>query len=139
MVSRQDYTFAGRYTLGANASFNELTNLDDETARIKNVAFNTPKWRYNITFGNRKLTERIGFGLTYRWQDAYLWQFAIGSGIIPDFATLDAQITFQIPSIDGSVKLGGSNILNERYTTSLANPRIGAIYYLQLNLKNLLK
>ncbi len=134
-----DYTFAGRYTLGANASFNELTNLDDETARIKNVAFNTPKWRYNITFGNRKLTERIGFGLTYRWQDAYLWQSAMGSGIIPDFATLDAQITFQIPSIDGSVKLGGSNILNERYTTSLANPRIGAIYYLQLNLKNLLK
>lgn len=134
-----DYSFLEGYNIGANASFNELTNLDDETARTNNVAFNTPEWRYNIKFGNRKLAKNVGFGLTYRWQDAYLWQSAIGSGIIPAFGTLDAQVTLRLPSIDGSVKVGGSNILNKRYTTSLANPRIGALYYIQLNLNNILK
>ncbi|MEM0940142.1 MAG: TonB-dependent receptor [Bacteroidota bacterium] len=133
-----EYTFFNGFDLGGNASYNELEDLDDVTARTYNVAFNTPEWRYNITFGNRKLTDRIGFSLTYRWQDAFLWSSAIGDGVIPEFATLDAQVTYQIPSINARVKVGGSNILNERYTTSLANPRLGALYYVQLNLDNLL-
>ncbi len=133
-----EYTFLEGFNFGANASFNKLEDLDDLTARTYNVAFNTPEWRYNITFGNRKITERIGFGLTYRWQDAFLWQSAIGSSVISDFATLDAQVTYQLPSINGRVKIGGSNILNERYTTSHANPSIGALYYVQLNLDNIL-
>jgi len=133
-----DYTFLDGFTLGGNASFNELTNLDDETARVNNVAFNTPEWRYNVSLANRKLVDNFGFGLTYRWQDAYLWQSAIGSGVVPAFSTLDAQISYSIPSINARLKLGGSNILNERYTTSLGNPRLGAIYYLQINLDNIL-
>ena len=133
-----DYTFLDGYNLGVNASFNELTNLTDEEARTNNVAFNTPEWRYNVTFGNRKIAKNLGFGLTWRWQDAYLWQSAIGSGIIPAFGTVDAQVTYSLPSINGRIKLGGSNILNERYTTSLANPRLGALYYIQINLDNVL-
>ncbi len=133
-----EYTFLNGYNLGGNASYNKLESLDDATARTYNVAFNTPEWRYNITFGNRKLTERIGFGITYRWQDAFLWQSAIGSGVIPDYATLDAQVTYRIPSLNARLKVGGANILNERYTTSLANPRMGSLYYVQLNLDNIL-
>lgn len=133
-----EYTFLDGFNFGANASFNRLQDLDDITQRTYNVAFNTPEWRYNITFGNRKLTERIGFGLTYRWQDAFLWQSAIGSSVISDFATLDAQVTYSIPSIGGRLKVGGSNILNERYTTSHGNPQMGALYYIQINLDNIL-
>ena len=133
-----NYTFLDGFNIGGNASFNELTNLDNETARVNNVAFNTPEWRYNVTLSNRKLVDNFGFGLTYRWQDAYLWQSAIGSGVIPAFGTLDAQITYSIPSINARLKLGGSNVLNERYTTSLANPRMGALYYFQINLDNIL-
>lgn len=133
-----EYTFLDGFNFGANASYNKLEDLDDLTARTYNVAFNTPEWRYNITFGNRKITDRLGFGLTYRWQDAYLWQSAIGSSVISDFATLDAQVTYQLPGINGRVKVGGSNILNERYTTSHGNPSIGALYYVQINLDNIL-
>lgn len=133
-----EYTFLDGFNFGANTSYNKLEDLDDLTARTYNVAFNTPEWRYNITFGHRKVTERLGFGLTYRWQDAFLWQSAIGSSVIPDFATLDAQVTYQLPNINGRIKIGGSNILNERYTTSHANPSIGALYYVQLNLDNIL-
>jgi len=133
-----EYTFLDGFSVGGNASFNKLSGLDPIEQRTFNAAFNTPEWRYNITFGNRKLTDRIGFGLTYRWQDAYLWQSAFGSGIVPDFAALDAQVTYSIPSINARIKAGGSNILNERYITSLANPRLGALYYVQINLDNIL-
>lgn len=133
-----EYSMGGGYSLGANASNNEMVSLDDLVAQEYNVAFNTPQWRYNVKFGNRKLTDRLGFNVTYRWQDAYLWQSAIGSGVIPSYGTLDAQVSYSIPSMKAKLKLGGSNITNERYTTSFGNPRMGAIYYLQLNLNNLL-
>ncbi len=134
-----EYSIGNGYALGANASYNEIVSLSDLVAQEFNVAFNTPEWRYNIKFSNRKLTDRIGFNLTYRWQDAFLWQSAIGSGVIPAFGTLDAQVSYDIPSMNAKLKLGGSNVTNNRYTTSLANPRIGALYYIQLNLNNLLK
>lgn len=133
-----EYSLGGGYSLGGNVSKNEMVSLDDLVAQEYNVAFNTPEWRYNVKFGNRKLTDKIGFNVAYRWQDAYLWQSAIGSGIIPQYGTVDAQVTYDLPSLKAKLKLGGSNITNERYTTSFGNPRMGAIYYLQLNLNDLL-
>lgn len=133
-----EYSLGGGYNLGANVSKNKIIELEDLVAQEFNIAFNTPEWRYNIKLGNRKLTDRLGFNLTYRWQRSYLWQSAIGSGVIPQYGTLDAQVSYDIPSLKAKLKLGGSNITNQRYTTSFANPRIGAIYYLQLNLMNIL-
>lgn len=133
-----EYALARGYNFGMNVSQNLIVDLDDLVAQEFNIAFNTPKWRYNVKFGNAKLTDRLGFNLTYRWQDAYLWQSAIGSGVIPQFGTMDAQISYDLPRLKARLKLGGSNITNRRYTTSFANPRIGAIYYLQLNLNNIL-
>ena len=133
-----EYSLEGGYSIGANVSNNKMISLDDLVAQEYNVAFNTPEWRYNVKFGNRKVTDKIGFNITYRWQDAYLWQSAIGSGVIPDYGTFDAQVSYDLPSLKAKVKLGGSNITNERYTTSYGNPRMGAIYYLQLNFNNIL-
>lgn len=133
-----DLMLFGNFKVSGNATYNKIEDLDDLTQRTYNVAFNTPEWRYNFSLSNRKLTDKIGFNMTYRWQDAYLWQSSIGSGIIPDFQTLDAQVSYALPALNASVKVGGSNILNERYTTSFANPNVGAIYYIQLNFENLL-
>ena len=133
-----DLMLFGNFKVSGNATYNKIEDLDDLTQRTYNVAFNTPEWRYNFSLSNRKLTDKVGFNMTYRWQDAYLWQSSIGSGIMPDFQTLDAQISYALPSLNASIKMGGSNILNERYTTSFANPNVGAIYYIQLNFENLL-
>jgi iron complex outermembrane recepter protein len=133
-----EYSIGRGYNLGGNISNNKMVSLDDLVAQKYNVAFNTPEWRYNLSFSNRKVTNRLGFNLTYRWQDAYLWQSAFGSGVVPAFGTLDAQVSYSIPNLKAKVKIGGSNVTNERYTTSFGNPRMGAIYYVQLNLNNLL-
>ena len=133
-----EYSLGGGYSLGGNISQNVVVSLSDLVAQQYNVAFNTPEWRYNLKFGNRKLTDKLGFNISYRWQDAYLWQSAFGSGVIPTFGTVDAQVTYDIPNLKAKLKLGGSNITNERYTTSFGNPLLGAIYYLQLNLNDIL-
>jgi outer membrane receptor protein involved in Fe transport len=124
-----DYSLNGGYTIGGNVSYNNLLDQDDLIRQGFRASYNTPEWRYNLKFQNRNVVENVGFNLVYRWQDAYVWESSIGEGVVPAFGTLDAQISYKLSDFNTIVKLGGSNILNERYTTSLANPRLGAIYY----------
>ncbi len=127
-----DYSLDKGYTLGGNVAFNQLLDQDDLIEQGFQAQYNTPEWRYNIRFANRKLTDNLGFNLVWRWQDAFLWESSFGQGIIPAFQTLDAQVSYKLPSLKSIIKLGGSNVLNERYTTSFGNPRMGAIYYVSI-------
>jgi len=127
-----DYSLAKGYSLGGNVAFNQLLDQEDLIRQGFRAAYNTPEWRYNIKFANRKLTDNIGFNLVWRWQDAFLWESSFGQGIIPAFQTLDAQVSYKLPSLKSIIKIGGSNVLNERYTTSFGNPQMGAIYYVSI-------
>ncbi|MCR9132436.1 MAG: TonB-dependent receptor [bacterium] len=127
-----DYSLSGGYTVGGNISYNKLLDQDDLINQGFRASYNTPEWRYNVKFANRKVTDNLGFNVTYRWQDAYVWESSIGDGVIDAFGTVDAQISYKLDQYKTILKIGGSNLLNERYTTSLANPSLGAIYYFSL-------
>jgi outer membrane receptor protein involved in Fe transport len=127
-----DYSLDKGYALGGNVAYNKLLDQDDLIEQGFQAAYNTPEWRYNIRFSNRKLTDNIGFNLVWRWQEAFLWESSFGQGVIPSYQTLDAQVSYKLPSLKSIVKIGGSNVLNERYTTSFGNPRMGAIYYISI-------
>jgi outer membrane receptor protein involved in Fe transport len=104
--------------------------------------FNTPEHKFNLSFGNRKVTENFGFSINYRYQTEFLWQssFTIpANGMVPAYGTLDAQVSYKIPSIKSVLKVGGSNLANIRYIQSLGGPTIGAIYYVSLTFDELLK
>lgn len=128
-----DYSIFKSYKIGGNVAFNELISEQDLIDQGFTADFNTPEYRYNVSLSNRSLTKTIGFNLTYRWQEAFYWASSFGSGVVPDFGTLDAQVSFKVPSIKTTIKVGGSNILNERYSTSFGNPTLGGVYYVQLN------
>ncbi len=127
-----DYQIGNGYEIGANVAYNELTSQDDLIAQGFAASYNTPKYRYNIKFSNRKVTDRLGFNVTYRWQQAFLWESSFGTGVIPEFGSLDAQVSYKVPTWKSTFKIGASNLLNERYTTSFGNPSLGGIYYFQI-------
>jgi outer membrane receptor protein involved in Fe transport len=133
-----DYVLSKGYQIGGNVAYNQL--IDEERLRSDgfNAFFNTPEYRYNIKIANRKVTDRIGFSVNYRWQESYYWESSFGEGVIPAFGTVDAQISYKIPNLKSIVKIGGSNILNERFTTSFGNPNIGAVYYIGFTFDELL-
>lgn len=133
-----DYSLSGGYVVGGNISYNKLLDQDDLIRQGFRASYNTPEWKYNVKFSNRKLTDNVGFNITYRWQDAYIWESSIGDGVVDAFGTMDAQISYKLDAYNTILKIGGSNILNERYTTSLANPSLGAIYYFSLTFDQLL-
>ena len=138
MVNAQGFAIGAEYALargfvaGGNVAYNELIDQQDLIDQGFRASYNTPLWRYNLKIANRKVTDNFGFSVNWRWQDAFLWESSFGTGIIPAYQTLDAQVSYKLPNLKSIVKLGGSNILNERYTTSFGNPRMGAIYYLSL-------
>ncbi len=135
-----DYAFGKGWTAGVNTAYNEL--LSEQALKDIGVQpqFNTPKWRYNITVANRNIVKNVGFGLTYRWQDAFVWQSSfvnqslatLQQSVIPSYATLDAQVTYKVSSLKTVVKVGGTNLLNKAYTTAWGNPTVGAMYYVSL-------
>ncbi|MFH5831605.1 TonB-dependent receptor [Halalkalibaculum sp. DA384] len=127
-----ELAFNRGYKVGGNISYSDLISQQDLIDQGFRASYNTPEWKYNIQFSNRRLTDRLGFNIVYRWQDAFLWESSFGQGVVPAFGTLDAQVSYKLPVYNTILKVGGSNILNERYTTSIGNPRLGALYYVSL-------
>ena len=64
-----------------------------------------------------------------RWQDAFDWEGELANGPIKSFTTIDAQVSYKLPSIKSQIRLGGTNITNHYYQNAYGNPQIGALYY----------
>jgi outer membrane receptor protein involved in Fe transport len=120
-----DYQAGQGYHISANVSGDKLNDVP-----VGFVAFfNTPKVRYNIGLSNDKLYKNVGFNIVWRWQDALLWEGTFGTGTIPHYGTLDAQVTWRLPNSKTQFKLGASNLLNKYYRSAFGNPQVGGLYY----------
>jgi iron complex outermembrane recepter protein len=129
-VGGLEYGLPRNFLVGGNYSWNKLNEELDGF----NTDFNTPEHKFNITFSNRKLTENLGFSVAYRWQDAFLWESTFARGEVPAFGVTDAQVSYSIKPLKSIVKIGGSNIFNERYFANYGAPTIGGIYYVSVTL-----
>jgi len=130
------YNFFKKYTVAGNVNYNNISK--NKEADVFVTAFNTPRWATNISFGNRELTRNFGFNVVLRWQDAFDWQSPLANGAIPAYATLDAQVTLKVPALKSSIKLGGTNLFNQRYIQYAAGPTIGGLYYVAITADGLL-
>ena len=138
-VAGLTYSLPRGYTIGANYNWNVLIKKPDPNKFL--TEFNTPEHKVNVSFGNRKVTDNLGFSVNMRWQTEFEWQssFTIpANGMVPSYTTVDAQLSYRLTSTKSTLKLGGSNILNTRYIQSLGGPNIGAIYYLSITFDDLL-
>lgn len=133
------YSLPRGYTIGANYNWNVLVKKPDPNKFL--TEFNTPEHKMNLSFGNRKVTDKLGFNVNWRWQTDFEWQssFTIpANGIVPAYSNLDAQVTYKLSGLKSMLKIGGSNILNQRYIQSLGGPTIGSIYYVSITFDELL-
>lgn len=120
------------YTLGANLTWAEFNLRNANPNDIP--AFNTPKLRTSITFGNSALTKKLGFNVACRWQDAYDWTSTFNQmipGRIEAHSIFDAQVSYKFLPLK-TIKLGASNLFNKKINEAYGSPSIGAIYYLSI-------
>lgn len=125
-----DFDLSGSYTF-TKQDFDENANPGFQTN------FNTPEHKFKATFGNTKLFKNFGFNLAYRFSDDYFWEATFGSGVVPEFHTVDAQINYKIPSLKTLIKAGATNLTGKEYFTAYGTGFIGSQYYISLTINNL--
>ncbi|GAB3891163.1 TonB-dependent receptor [Spirosoma agri] len=141
-----DYLLPGNYTIGANISSNYLIDKDKIPTGFVTF-FNTPKYRYNLSFGNRNVRGTgIGFNVVWRAQESFLWESSFANAeatarqqtIIPAYSALDAQISKKLSAFKSILKVGGTNLTGKLYTQSWGNPSVGSMYYISLTFDQLM-
>lgn len=130
-----DMKVLGNFDLGGSYTFTKL-DFDREANPDVMLNFNTPEHKFKASFGNEELFTNFGFNLSYRFSDDYFWEATFGEGVVPEFHTLDAQISYTVPSIKSSFKLGGTNITGKEYFTAFGTGFIGSMYYLSWTINN---
>ena len=130
------WNFYKTFSISGNINYNDIKK--NNTTDIFVTGFNTAKWGTNFAFGNREILRNFGFNIVWKWQDAYVWESPLVNGDVPAFNTVDAQVTLRVPSLKATIKVGGANILNNRYIQYAGGPTIGALYYTAITLDGLL-
>ncbi len=120
-----EYKLYKSYLLTANVSGDQL---NDAPAGLVTF-YNTPKLRYNIGLSNPNVCGNWGFGINYRWQDAFLWEGTFGTGDVPAYGAVDGFVSYKFSSIKSLFKIGATNLTNKYYTSAFGNPQIGGLYY----------
>ncbi|MFT3979948.1 MAG: TonB-dependent receptor [Ferruginibacter sp.] len=131
------YNFYKTFTVSGNINYNKLKG--NKTADLFITGFNTPAWTSNFSIGNRAVLPNLGFNVVWKWQDAFLWESPLVTGNVSTINTIDAQVTYRLPQFKSSVKLGGTNILNNRRYQYAGGPTIGALYYVAITAEGLLQ
>ncbi len=128
------YLLPRNYWLGLNGTW---INFDETEFDVVDVSFNAPEYNANVFFGNPSVTPDIGFQIIFRWQDSFKWSTPYGDGVIGSYGVFDAQVSYRIPRLKSRIKVGGTNLLNTKYTNNLSGGEIGGLYYISLSLDDL--
>ncbi len=130
-----NYYFANYYMVQGNYSWNRLN-----TAATDPIvpAFNTPEHKYNFSLSGRniplKRTRRdglnAGFMVNYKWIQSFIFEGSPQfTGVIPTYSLVDVQVNLNIPTWNSTLKLGVSNVLDNKQFQTYGGPRIGRLGY----------
>ncbi len=122
-----DYLLPANFSVSSSIYGDQIGDLEAGFVSY----FNTPKMRTNVSLNNSGFAfkNRLGFSAIYRYQDSFNYEGTFGVGRVSSFNTLDAVLTYKVPSMKSLIKLGGTNIMNTYYNTAHGSPQIGGLYY----------
>jgi iron complex outermembrane recepter protein len=130
--------FAKYYQLSGNYSWNVLnTKVNDPII----PAYNTPPNKFNLGISGRDVViklgttkiEHFGFSFNYKWIQGFAFQGSPQfTGYIPTYDLFDGQINYNFTKVHTTLKLGGSNLLNNKQFQAYGGPRIGRMAYISL-------
>ncbi len=126
--------FAKYFQLSGNYSWNKLN-----TAREDRIipAFNTPENKFNLGISGRDVeigsVKNIGFNVNYKWIQGFSYEGSPQfTGLIPSYDLLDAQVNYKFTKINTTLKIGASNILDNRVFQVYGGPKVGRLAYVSL-------
>jgi iron complex outermembrane recepter protein len=143
-----NYSITKGYNVGLNFAQNNLKGFTS-SAEQQYAGYNTPKNRYNVSFGKRMNSgDKFGFNVSLRHQDSFLWeasfiqpsdrtQLAYTNTTVPKITNLDAQVSMKLSSMKSILKIGGTNIGGKPYIQAYGSATVGSMYYVALTFDQL--
>ena len=122
-----DYLLPNNFSFSSSVYTDEIGNLPSGFISY----FNTPLFRANFALNNSGFLfkNRLGFSANLHYQDEFVYEGTFAVGKVASFNTIDAVLTYKVPSIKSMIKVGGTNILNHYYQTAYGSPSVGGLYY----------
>lgn len=131
-----NYYFWKDYAFNANYSWNKLQSGEDDPII---PAYNTPEHKYNVGFTGRDIsiakvkTVKYGFGVNYKWLEGYNFEGSPQfTGFLPSYGLVDAQVNATVKKWNTTVKLGASNLLNNKVYQVYGGPLVGRLAYISV-------
>ncbi len=137
------YYFKKFYSLSGNYSYNLLDRGGSTDPLIP--AFNSPENKFNIGVGGRDIDtylfnkvrlRNIGFMVNYKWVQGFDYEGSPQfTGYVPSYDLVDAQISYRIPKLKTTFKVGGSNLFDKKNFTVYGGPRVGRMAYVSVRVE----
>ena len=120
--------------IGMNMSyeFNDLDYTPSSENSLFETAFNTPKHRFKVSFVGQKINDNIGFNVSLRSNSEYEYQASFIDETIEANTVIDAQVSFNLDSLNTVLKVGGTNIGGNDYVSLVGSGMIGQMFYTSL-------
>ncbi|MCF0062137.1 TonB-dependent receptor [Dyadobacter chenwenxiniae] len=143
------YALPKGFNIGGNVANNELNDFKP-SPEVQYSQFNTPKYRYNLSFGRRITSNNlVGFNIAYKYQQAFLWESSFvlptttdvpvfSNTRVPLVSVLDAQVSYKVNALKSIIKLGGTNLFGKSYIQAYGSPNVGSTYYVSITFDELL-
>ena len=134
-----NYYLHTNFCLNGNYSWNKLNEEGTEDPIIP--AYNTPEHKYNlgligrdIHFSNSKsFLRNFSFSLNYKWVEGFTYEGSPQfTGNVPTYDLVDIQLSKKLPELNSTLKVGSSNILNNKHYEVYGGPYIGRMTYCSL-------
>lgn len=121
------------FEVSANYNYAQF-DFDQSKDPSFEAGFNTPKHRVKASISNDNLFKNLGFNVSARWSDEYLWESTFADGMIDEVTVIDAQISYGIPSLKSILKVGATNLGGTEYRQLLGPGLIGQQYFVSLTI-----
>jgi iron complex outermembrane receptor protein len=134
-----NYYLHPKYSLNGNYSWNKLNEEGTEDPIIP--AYNTPEHKYNLGFSGRDIhfsnsksyLRNFSFSINYKWVEGFTYEGSPQfTGNVPTYDLVDVQISKKLPELNATLKIGSSNILNNKHYEVYGGPYIGRMTYCSL-------
>jgi outer membrane receptor protein involved in Fe transport len=122
-----EYLLPKNFSVSGNLYHDEIGDLPTGFVSY----FNTPKYRVNMALNNSGFGKdnRFGFSVVYRWTNAFNYEGTFAVGHLPYTRTVDAMVSYKLPSTKSLIKVGATNLFNKYYRSAFGSPQIGGLYY----------
>jgi len=123
------YSFNNKYQASLNYTYAQLLTETLEEDLIP--GFNTTPHKVNIGITGKNIWKNLGFTTNFQYVQGFEWQSTFGTGQVPTYNVWDLQLNYPFKVRDNEliVRLGSSNILNQKRREIFGGPMIGRMIY----------